>query len=846
MKTSYFLLFLFSYIQSFAQFNDSFSDNNFNSSPKWTGDTALFFINANLQLQSSGKPQSEEIYLSTRNILATNAEWLFWLKMPFNPSSSNYVKVYLTSSSPDLINPLYGYYLKIGGSSGSIDAIDLYRQDGATSVKLSPGISGRAGKNNNTLRIKVIRDLNHTWKVFSDTLGGFDFLPELSYQDSTYKTGTYFGITCIHSSTRNKDFYFDDFSIQSAPLSIIDLKVSNATNIVIQFNKKIYREIKTHNITINDSYIKDLSFVNDSVLILTSEVPFKKGKNKLFAYGIQDLYLKESLQESFEFNYRPAIEPGSVLITEIYSDPTPSHGLPEEEYIELYNTSQDTINLANWRFSDPSVSAVFPSVEIFPKSYLIICPSTSIAEFRPFGRVVGITPWPSLNNASDSLILKDPSGRIIHSVNYSLDWFTNRLHAEGGTALEMIDLLNPCGESDNWDGSVSSIGGTPGTENSVNSIKPDVQSPRIKNVQFLDSLTISIALDEKLDTSYEIREDNITILPEREIGNVTYKGNKNILISLTNAIKASTLYQISLSGIKDCNGNHIEENQKTFALPEIPNEGDLLINEILFNPHPGGVDFVELYNNSPHFIDLRNWRISNAENKNAITYPISTSPLILEPEQYLVLTSDPQTLINQYPNGEFKNFIKMSSMPSLNDESGNISLLNPSGELFDSFSYTEKIHHKILKDPEGISIERISFTNPTSDVSNWHSAASKIGATPGYGNSQHFEFETIENSFSVQPLKFSPNGDGKNDFALLTYQLDNPGEIATITVFDGQGREIKKIASNQLLGNEGFFQWDGIADDDRKADTGVYLILFEIFHLDGEKQKFKKPVILSY
>lgn len=156
------------------------------------------------------------------------------------------------------------------------------------------------------------------------------------------------------------------------------------------------------------------------------------------------------------------------------------------------------------------------------------------------------------------------------------------------------------------------------------------------------------------------------------------------------------------------------------------------------------------------------------------------------------------------------------------------------------------MHHKILKDAEGISLERISFTNPTADVSNWHSAASEIGATPGDGNSQHFEFETIENSFSVQPLKFSPNGDGKNDFALLTYQLDNPGEIATITVFDGQGREIKKIASNQLLGNEGFFQWDGIADDQRKADTGIYMILFEIFRLNGEKQKFKKPVILSY
>ncbi|GAL83733.1 hypothetical protein MYP_960 [Sporocytophaga myxococcoides] len=736
--------------------------------------------------------------------------------------------------------------MKIGGSSGNIDGIDLYRQDGASSIKLSTGIPGRAGKNSNTLRIKVIRDLNYMWKVFSDTLGGFDFSPELSFQDSTYKTGDYFGITCIHSSTRNKDFYFDDISIQRAPLSIIDLKVSNATDIVIQFNKKISRSVKTHNIKINNSYIRDIAFVNDSVLILKSEVIFRKGKNILAIDGILDLHLKETLQDSFEFNYRPAIEPGSVLITEIYSDPTPSKGLPEEEYIELYNNSFDTINLAGWRFSDPSVSGVLPSVEIFPKSYLIICPSPSIAEFRPFGKVIGITPWPSLNNASDSLNLKDPSGKIIHSVNYSLDWFTNRLSMEGGVALEMIDLSNPCGESDNWDGSVASIGGTPGSENSVNSIKPDLQGPIIKNVQLLDSLTILIELDEKLDISNQIREDNITISPETGIQNAMYKENKNILIALTNAIKVSTLYQISLNGIRDCNGNYIAKNQVSFALPEIPHEGDVLINEILFNPYPGGADFVELYNNSAHFIDLKNWRIFNAENKNATTFSISTRPLIMEPMQFLVLTSDPKSLINQYPNGKSKNFIKMSSMPSFNDDSGNISLLNSSGELFDSFSYTEKMHHKILKDPEGISLERISFTNPTADESNWHSAASGIRSTPGYGNSQHFEFETLENSFSVQPLKFSPNDDGKNDFALLTYRLDNPGEIATITVLDGLGREIKKIASNQLLGNEGFFQWDGIAEDNRKADIGVYMIIFEIFRLNGEKQKFKKAVILSY
>ena len=53
-------------------------------------------------------------------------------------------------------------------------------------------------------------------------------------------------------------------------------------------------------------------------------------------------------------------------------------------------------------------------------------------------------------------------------------------------------------------------------------------------------------------------------------------------------------------------GSQFSDNTAIFALPEQGLSKDIIINEVLFNPLNGGVDFVEIYNNSNKFIDLKN------------------------------------------------------------------------------------------------------------------------------------------------------------------------------------------------------------------------------------------------
>ncbi len=195
------------------------------------------------------------------------------------------------------------------------------------------------------------------------------------------------------------------------------------------------------------------------------------------------------------------------------------------------------------------------------------------------------------------------------------------------------------------------------------------------------------------------------------------------------------LYTIAITNLTDCSGNLIQQdyNQLSFALPEAADSLDLVVNEILFNPRSGGVDFVEIYNRSPKYINLKNWKLGNFEN-NSVLKPqvITTEDFILAPSGYIAFTSDPASLISQYPQAVQKNLFK-TNLPSLPDDEGSIALTNDQSILIDHFNYSQKMHSSFIKDDEGVSLERISFSGLTNDPSNWKSANASAGfATPGF------------------------------------------------------------------------------------------------------------------
>lgn len=531
--------------------------------------------------------------------------------------------------------------------------------------------------------------------------------------------------------------------------------------------------------------------------------------------------------------------PFDLVINEIFADPDPTVGLPLFEYIELFNKSNKIIDLSGLKVVDPLSTSGFLSGKLLPNEYIIVCSSTSIGQFTPYGKVVGPTSFPSLNNSSDSIKLIKASGEIIHQVNYSDTWYQDATKKDGGWSLEMIDPNNPCGEENNWRASTKWFGGTPGTQNAIFGSNPDNVAPQLISAFALNDSTVQITFNENTFLGTLSINNGITINTNQQLTSKTY------LITLVNKLAFQTTYTITANSITDCIGN-LGNSNFNFSLPEQGLAGDVVINEVLFNPYTGGSDFVEIYNNSNKYINLQNWYLASYDNDSISNKKLITAQsYVLYPGEFTVLTKDANNIKTEYINAKQDRMLQMSTLPAYNNSDGHVYLINNLSSTVDNFKYNEKMHFALLNDVKGVSLERIDYNRLSSDKTNWHSAAEDIGfATPGYENSQ-FQKAEINDEITISPETFSPDNDGIDDVVNISYQFAEGGYVANIVIYDSKGRLTKNLLLNELLGTSGTFSWDGINENNEKSAIGIYIIYIETFNLKGEVKKFKKTCVLG-
>jgi hypothetical protein len=864
MRKTLLLFMLLSVKLTFGQISDDFTDGNFSSNPVWSGDVSRFSVNSAKQLQTSLSTVAQSVMLVTSNGLALNAKWEFTLQMNFDPSATNRARIYLISDQEDLNGSLNGYFVQIG-ESGSTDSYDLYRQTGTSITRIIDGpAKTRTNVNALLARVRITRNDVGKWELLTDITGGNNFLSEGTVTDLTYINTNWFGVRCDYTATRSNGFTFDDFSVTEltpdiTPPVLIGAKALDEYTIEAVFSEKLENAsaMLLSNYVLsqlgNPIAVATTSLAN--VYKLTFATALFTGAYTLTVNNVKDLKgnLIVANTTANLFYIKPYLaKAGDIVINEIFADPSPQIGLPNAEFVELWNTTDEYILLTGWKYKDLTTTYTFNADTLKPKQYLILCANADVSLFSALGKTKGLASWPSLNNDKDVLKLLNANEDVIDEAAYNLDWYKDPIKAQGGYSLELIDPKNKCKGIQNWMASTATSGGTPGVQNSVYQNQIGTEAPKLLTATIVDEQNITLQFSKYVDSLSA--SDLVNYIVNNGIGSpISALPVAPLFTSVS--LKFATPFAkgienlLTVSNVVDCAGNaiHPSANSAKLFMAEKIKQGDILISEVLFNPRERSSDFIEIYNNSGHTLDLKELKLANLNSADSVANMkmVSNVTQLMPANTYWVLTVNSADIKQQYSVQHPNQIIQLSSLPTYNNDKGTVILLTDNLTL-DRFNYHEGMHHTLLKNPDGVSLERVSFQSPANAPNNFKSAAQSAGfATPTAKNSNETVPGLAKNKVVLSRKTFSPDGDGVEDQLQIDYELVNNENLATINIYTDRGILVRKLQRNTSVATKGSFIWDGLDDVGKMSKVGIYIVKFDAFALNGKAESFKQTCVLA-
>ncbi|MBK7810343.1 MAG: lamin tail domain-containing protein [Saprospiraceae bacterium] len=830
----------------------------------WKGDTSHFNITVDHQLMLNANAAGTSFIFRPFEYQSVDQVWTIFLRMNFSPSSTNKFRWWLAMDQTDL-QLANGYYLDIG-ENGNEDNWKLFAKSGNKINLIAEGIKSSLSTDPAVCRLKLIRDSNFNWIIESDYSGNENFIQEGQFID-TVKIDiqqSFMGLHCTYTDTRKDKFILDDISISSpakdtlAP-EIINAIVTKNRILQIEFNEEV---VQNNALDTMHYWVADLghpqSVSKDSIVSRLFHLQFKsdfeRSKTYSLAYRNQEDLLGNKLTLDNYISFKSELynepQPGDLLINEFLADPVPSVGIPEFEFIEIWNTSDQYFDLKNYKILDgTSESSGFSPIVIEPNEYLILCNVSDTTAFITYGKTLGIRSLPTINNTADVLRLVNSQGEILHEVIFDLSLLGSSSKKDGGFTVELQKPNQYCKGLASWGFSESPVGGTPGKINSFIDRTIDQSGPVLLDLIPLSKWEIKIVLDEPLHNAqqgnmqlFEI-DNGVTIATADPIAGMP----QSIILVLNQALLESVNYTFRLSGAKDCLGNESLEQTISFQLPTTAQPGDLLWNEVMFNPRTGGSDFVELYNRSTKKILIKELFISNPQSSpNPLRINLD---IIMSAGDYLVLTPDRKNIIEYYPIAD-SNKIFEFNIPSLDDKSGSLVLSRPVGnthQIIDSFSYSSDWHSPLIKDENGVSLEKIRPDLNSYIKNHWQSASSQVNyGSPGLRNSQFLDSMDHSKSKPYQIIDkiISPNNDGYRDFLSILFDLDQAGYKIRAEIFNPSGYLVRTL-SQETIGPENLLIWSGDDDQGNIITSGNYLLQLLLTHPDGKRLKFTELLVVD-
>lgn len=298
-----------------------------------------------------------------------------------------------------------------------------------------------------------------------------------------------------------------------------------------------------------------------------------------------------------------------------------------------------------------------------------------------------------------------------------------------------------------------------------------------------------------------------------------------------------------------------------------PEPGDLVLNEILYEPLADAADglpdqpeFVELFNTTPDPLDLNGLMLTGRvdETGRADTLRFGFGPRVLPPGGFAVVFTNSgdavATLTGPFPalitalDQGLTLLMPVRRPLGLDNAGDRVAVLGRDGSVLDETTYSPAWHHVNLRDPRGVSLERIDPRGPSTSADNWTSSVAPSGATPGLDNSVRFVPDTppAAPGLVISPSPFSPDRDGIDDVAGLQYTLKGEAGLLRARIFDAAGRPVRTLVEAALTGRSGTLLWDGLDDDGRTLPIGIYVVLLEAVSAEGgTTEAYKRPVVLA-
>ncbi len=853
--------------------------------------SGTFSLRHNLDDSISGEDRISFAYDSLV-LDASKTTWQFMLKHSYLPSSSNKWALFLISDQDqEQMRPggLANAVILGVNFKGSDDFLQLWRMSkGITEVLALTSLNWQDEIGTDAATIKVERSDAGDWNIFIAGINNQTWQLIGQGRETQLSYPGYFGVYYRFSSKQDRKLWIDDISVQGSfvtdnvPPGIVELKILDENMLRLIFSEPLDPETalisEKYSLLASGMNPDSVFFHSQNSLDLVFGEAFESGMaNKLRIEKIADQKGNVSDILEKEFTWFKATQ-GDIIFSEILFDPAPVIGLPENEFLEVHNRSGFPLDIGGWRITTGTKSITIPEYNLASGAYLLLCYKDSENKYPGTDNILdALTSRTMFSNEGAAIFLYDRDSLLIDWMKYSAGMHENEYYATGGWSLEKIDISRDCFGEDNWTSSRDKNGGTPGKENSVTRLNPDLESPEILSVYVNDPYNLVVEFSETMsiqslcskesglpDTGeshsiwgefYSFSGGEVWRIepgpgsPDSIIVNYPFI-NEVRLVYGERFDPGKDYYLEPDPGIVDCSGNSIADGTRyRFAIPIQPGRSEILLSEILFNPMPFCPDFVEFYNPGTATFDIADLLVGNRDTETdeiSSVIRIMTAHRLFFPEDYLVLTEDAEALCGCYTVYSRDAIIEVGDLPTLGDDNGSVLLLDKYLEVIDEFCYDKHMHHPGLSSGEGVSLERISYLSPAENRANWHSASSNEGfGTPGRQNSQYGEINISEEGFELDPEIFTPDLDGVNDKLFIKYRFNSPGLTARILIFDPRGRLIKDIAGTQLLGTQGFFTWDGTNRNGEMARAGIYLVYAEVYGTASGNQKFRKTCVLS-